>query len=109
MVVSKTVAQGEFASVLRDVLRVGVGMSASVHGLCPADLPARYWFVWEGAFLPRKWHLDALTVEGCSLPGSGAVLGCPKHFIPWSASPGGALGEPAGLDEGLCCCGCCFW
>lgn len=41
MVVSKTVAQGKFASVLRDVPRVGVGMLASVHRLCPADLPSK--------------------------------------------------------------------
>lgn len=63
MVVSKTVAQGEFASVLRDVPRVGVGMPASMHGLCPADLPARCCFGWEGAFFPGRWHLDALTVK----------------------------------------------
>lgn len=41
MVVSKTVAQGKFASVLRDVPRVGVGMLASVRRLCPADLPSK--------------------------------------------------------------------
>lgn len=37
------------------------------------------------------------------------MLGFPKHFIPWSASPCVAEGEPGGLDEGLCCCDCCFW
>lgn len=41
MVVTKTVAQGKFASVLRDVPRVGVGMPASVHSLCPADLASK--------------------------------------------------------------------
>lgn len=41
MVVSKTVAQEKFPSVLRDVPGAGVGMLANVHRLCPADLPSK--------------------------------------------------------------------
>lgn len=48
--ISKTVAQRKFASVLRDVPRVGVGMPASAHGLYPADLPSKVLVCLERGF-----------------------------------------------------------
>lgn len=60
VVVSKTVARGKFASVLRDVPRVGGGMSASVHRLCPADLPSKVLVC-----LGRGFFLSGTVALGC--------------------------------------------